>query len=69
VPGYLWNGTHQQLIPILPKDQSRLPENREMITETTMGSSDTLTGSQRVTLSRRRKRKDIVFVMAIAGDH
>jgi len=33
-PSYLWNGTHQQLIEILPKIHPRYRENREVITET-----------------------------------
>jgi hypothetical protein len=33
-PSYLWNGTHQQLIPILPEDHPDYRENRELITET-----------------------------------
>jgi hypothetical protein len=33
-PGYLWNGTHQQLIPILPEDHPHYRENRELIRQT-----------------------------------
>jgi hypothetical protein len=33
-PSYLWNGTHQQLIRILPEDHPNYRENREMISET-----------------------------------
>jgi hypothetical protein len=33
-PSYLWNGTHQQLIPVLPEDHPNYRQNREMITET-----------------------------------
>jgi hypothetical protein len=32
--GYLWNGTYQRLIEVLPEDHPRYRENREMITET-----------------------------------
>ena len=31
---YLWNGTYQQLIPILPEDHPNYLENRELISET-----------------------------------
>jgi hypothetical protein len=33
-PSYLWNGTAQKLIEILPEDHPRYRENREMISET-----------------------------------
>jgi len=33
-PGYLWNGTYQQLIPILPPDHPDYLQNRQLITET-----------------------------------
>ena len=33
-PSYLWNGTYQQLIEILPADHPRYLENRELIAET-----------------------------------
>ena len=33
-PGYLWNGTYQQLIPILPEDHPDYLQNRELINET-----------------------------------
>jgi hypothetical protein len=34
VGGGLWNGTAQQLIPILPEGHPRYRENRELISET-----------------------------------
>jgi hypothetical protein len=33
-PSFLWNGTHQRLIRVLPEDHPNYRENREMITET-----------------------------------
>ena len=33
-PSYLWNGTYQQLIPILPEDHPDYLQNRELISET-----------------------------------
>jgi hypothetical protein len=30
-PSYLWNGTHQQLIPVLPEDHPNYRENRELV--------------------------------------
>ena len=32
-PGYLWNGTTQELIPILPEDHPDYRQNQEIITE------------------------------------
>jgi hypothetical protein len=32
-PGYLWNSTTQELIPILPEDHPDYRRNREIITE------------------------------------
>ena len=32
-PGYLWNGTTQELIPILPEDHPDYRQNQEVITE------------------------------------
>jgi hypothetical protein len=34
-PGYLWNSTTQELIPILPEDHPDYRENQETITEAT----------------------------------
>jgi hypothetical protein len=34
VGGGLWNGTAQQLIPLLPENHPRYRENRELISET-----------------------------------
>jgi hypothetical protein len=33
-PSYLWNGTYQQLIPILPEHHPDYLQNRALITET-----------------------------------
>jgi hypothetical protein len=33
-PAYLWNGTYQQLIPILPEHHPDYLQNRQLITET-----------------------------------
>ena len=30
-PSYLWNGTYQQLIPVLPEDHPNYRENRELV--------------------------------------
>ena len=32
-PGYLWNSTTQELIPILPEDHPDFRQNQEIITE------------------------------------
>jgi hypothetical protein len=32
-PGYLWNSTTQELIPILPEDHPDYRQNQEVITE------------------------------------
>jgi hypothetical protein len=32
-PGYLWNSTTQELIPILPEDHPDYRQNQEIITE------------------------------------
>jgi hypothetical protein len=32
-PGYLWNSTSQELIPILPEDHPDYPKNREIVSE------------------------------------
>ena len=32
-PGYLWNNTTQELIPILPEDHPDFRQNQEIITE------------------------------------
>ena len=32
-PGYLWNGTTQELIPILPEDHPDYRQNQEIVTE------------------------------------
>jgi hypothetical protein len=32
-PSYLWNGTHQQLIEILPEDHPNYQENRELVSK------------------------------------
>ena len=32
-PGYLWNSTMQELIPILPEDHPDYRQNQEIITE------------------------------------
>jgi len=34
-PGYLWNSTTQELIPILPEDHPEHRQNREVIIEAT----------------------------------
>jgi hypothetical protein len=34
-PGYLWNSTTQELIPILPEDHPDYRQNQEIITEAT----------------------------------
>lgn len=33
-PSYLWNGTHQRLIEVLPEDHPQYRENAHMISET-----------------------------------
>jgi hypothetical protein len=34
-PGYLWNGTTQELIPILPENHPDYPKNQEILIEAT----------------------------------